>query len=558
MPNIPTVPGSEIDVATPSQAVRMDAGAFTGPQLRGAAAMAGAAESIGSFAQDVQEDIMKARNASIAADVDLKMRTARQTFIESLRNDPNEQEWTARAKETADQVRADVIDTHGRIPPMMRGQVDSAFKAWQSSLLIETGTLANVQTVNKAWGKTKEDYTEKLRDGDAEGAMASLRLARDTKIAPPEELDQLERDIPKTIALNFIENGLQNNPKGTTELLKSGGSLPALDQNGKAIVPAKVLTPRQMEQLINSGRVRTAAWQKGNFEAMLADSSDPVTGYVPEEVIKQKMAAGEIDQIAGRNKMAAQDRRMKAEAAAAATQLKKDDTNKLNLIRAGARDTTSWGTQPELRAHELIADAADISDPLLQKQAVNSVNEHLAAVKKTGEALERPVEQQIYKLMNEDKETNGAMLPVGVEDVETVPARGGVLGFGKRAAAVAATRYVPVAGGLSAVKKMTDDEIKVTYGPDATKDSVISEINVHAARVQEEMRAWFKTPQGQKATFDEANAHRQEVESPYVMDAVRGTLAKKAPTPVATQEEYDALPIGAKFIWNGRIGIKNR
>ena len=36
------------------------------------------------------------------------------------------------------------------------------------------------------------------------------------------------------------------------------------------------------------------------------------------------------------------------------------------------------------------------------------------------------------------------------------------------------------------------------------------------------------------------------------MDTVRASLAKRAPAQVTSKEEYEALPPGAPYIWNGR------
>lgn len=551
MANIPVVPGGDLDISTPSRAVHLDAGALAGPRLRGAEAMAGAVEGIGEQFQRVAEDIRKAREIGVAADVDLKMRTARQSFLESLQGDSNQDTWQERAQELSHQVHDDIYSAHENISPEMRPQIDAAFKNWQGSLMVETQTMAHVQEVNRAWGRVKQDYDESLRDGGAEHAATLIAQARQGKLAHPAELDALDRAIPGTIAMNYIENGLQTNPKGTMELLKSGASLPATDQFGKPIVPAKVLTPKQMEILQNTARTRTASWQKNNFEQTLATATDPVTGFVPEETVREKMKTGEIDEIVGRNFIAAQDRKLKAENAEAAREVAKEDHDQLAMLNSSTHDPTAWGVNPDLYAHQLIADAASISNPALRQKAINDVNHQLAAVKKTGEVAERPVEQQIYRLMNEDRQTNGAMLPVTPTDVAAVEGR--PAGWRTaRAGEPATTTYKHIDGGLDAVKKETFDMSQYPEG--TTKDQLIESINVHHARLQEEMRQWFKSPEGQKATFEQANEHRQAIERPYVMDAVRNTLTKRAPAVITSREEFKSLPQGAPFIWNGRLG----
>lgn len=563
MANVPTVPGSEIDINTPERAVRLDAGALSGPRLRGQAAISSAVGAVGDVAEGLQDQLMKARNAGIAADVDLKMRTARQSFLESLRNDPNEgwksaddSAWKDRAAEVASSVREDILSEHTRVPPEMRQQIEHGFKSWESSLLLESQSMANVQMTTRAWGRSKEDYADALKDGHGEHAMNILRVARDTKIAPPEEVDQLERDIPRTIARNFIENGLQANPKGTEDLLKSGASLPAVDQNGKRIVPKEVLRPKEMEQLQNTARARASSWQRENFGVMISTKADPITGYVPDETIDEGMASGEIDPKVGTNLKRAQERRLKTqdrETAAVAARVDRDDHS---LLVARIHDPSAWTVDPDGYAHDLTQEAAGISSPALRQDALSSINRQLAAVRKTGETAERPIERQMYQLMNEDRDTNTSMIPLSVEDVpegKGSSSIGAALGLGYTPGTKATTKYPPIAGGLAAVKKQDFD---MSQYPGMTKDSVISQINRHASKLQNEMAQWFKSPEGQKATWDQADAHRQTLERPYVMDAVRQTLKKKEPSLVATREEYDLLPAGAPFVWNGQLGFK--
>lgn len=575
MPNVQTVPGSEIEVNTPGAGVHVDDGSV-GATFRGAQAMAGAVSDIGDMAGHLAGQLQRAREAGIAADVDLKMRAGRQSLIESLRNDSNEANWKQTAEETADKVRDDIFSDNAKLPPGMRQQVDTAYKSWRGSLMIETNTLANVQTINRAWGRTKQDYQEKLRDGDAPGAMANLELARRTKIADPAEIDALERSIPRTIATNYIETGLNENPKGTLDMLKSGATLPVVDQNGEEISPKKAFSAKELQQLTNTARVRTDAWQKENFEQMIAKQVDPTTGYVSEALIEDGVKSGQIDAVTGRNFIAAQDRHLKQQVREEdalrkagqredTARFNADNRNQYNLTMAKIHDPTAWGVDPDGHAKELIAEAAKIADPVLRQQAINGANKELASVKKTGQTSASATERQMIELMNRDRQTQGAMLPLSISETaqEEKPSFLGIGAKGGRTGSVpgevipAQTKYSVIPGGIGAINKMTDEEIKANYGLDASKDSVIQEINTHSAKLQSEMRDWFKTPEGQKATFDQANEHRMKLERPWVMEAVRSSLEKKAPAVATTKEEVDALPSGAIFMWNGRKLTKN-
>jgi hypothetical protein len=139
-------------------------------------------------------------------------------------------------------------------------------------------------------------------------------------------------------------------------------------------------------------------------------------------------------------------------------------------------------------------------------------------------------------------------VPVSVEED---PGRAGIFGLFKRDAS---TAYQ--ATTIGDLKLMTPAEIEKRYGKGATLEKVLDATAVHAARLQNDMRDWLRSPEGQKATFEQANAHRMELERPYVMDQVRAAVGKLPPARPTTQAEFEALPPGARFIWNGREGVK--
>lgn len=568
---IPTVPGSEI-VNTPSSNVQLDAGALSAPG-RGRLAIAGAVQGLGDQFEQLGRDLTKVRDTRIAADADFRMRAAQHAFVQSTQGDENEHEWSDRATQTFETVRDDLYAAH-QIPPSMRPQLDEQLKSWGQTLQIKAQTMAAVQSVNRATTAVQKSYDEAGRDGDALGMANAVALGKASKLDPV-EMARMEQAIPRTLALTAIENGLRANPQGTHEILTSGEALPVNDQHGNPIVPSKVFPQKELQSLVTASRVQAANWQKTNFEGMLQDAADPITGMVPDSVIKAKIDSGEINVRAGKALQDAQDRKIKAEATAAdvtkrredaATETEnrrvlaefdREDRDRYNVLQSAIHDPAQWGASPDEYAAQLTAQAAEISNKARRSQAIGDVNRQLAAVKKTGQLAQRPLETQIMALMREDRESQGAMVPLAVADVAADKGSSGFLGMGKRAGTDARTTYQSVAGGIAAIRKMDDTEIKGTFGEAATKDSVIDSINVHAARLENEMRDWFKSPEGVKATFEQANAHRQELERPYVMDAVRSTLTKKAPAEVTSREEFDLLPPGAPFIFNGRAGVKN-
>lgn len=511
---------SEIDVNTPQKAVHLDEGALNA-RYRGRVEVA---DAIGGFAQQAEgfeADMLKAKNAGIAADVDLKMRTARQTFLESLQNDPNQDTWQERASQTADSVQESISATHEGIAPAMRKQVDSAFKSWKGSLMVETQTMANIQTINRAWGKTKEDYQESLKDGQADHAMNLLQNAKSSKLADPAEIDQMERAIPKTIALNYISNGLQANPKQTTDLLRSGASLPANDQYGRPIVPSKVLSPKEMDQLLIKGRSETLKWQAGNAEQMMMKDADPDTGFIPEDTIRQSMASGNIAEQWGMNKIASQDRKIKAQKVADDQERKKGlreisaaDSNTHALVSSLAKDSNAWEGDPESYQAELISATAAITDPAKRQSAINEVHRQYASAKKTGQTAEKPVEREIYK-QGEQSMEQGLFKPATAGGVEAdVPI------------------VIPVFGKIWSVKKVVGqqavDPKRDKKWQETATENEIAQAHINHARWQTQMESWFKTQKPDDPSLPEkAEKYGNSLMKDLVEKQVQEAMTKK-------------------------------
>lgn len=511
MPNIPTVPGSEIDYNTPAKAVHLDAQALSGPRMRGAAAMAGALDQVANLSERVDDDILKAREVGIAADIDLKLRTARQTFLDSLHNDSNEQEWGQRAVETANTTREDVYAAHPDLPPRMRPHVEAAIKGWQGSLETETHALSDQQTITRAWGRVQQDYRESLVDDHADHAASLLEQARQKKLADPAIIDQMERDIPKVVASNYIHRGFDNNPQKTLELLQSGGSLPAVDQDGRPIVPAKVFLPKELETMTTEGRQRAAAWQKDNLQKLLATANPQ--GIVPEEDIRAKMASKEISETMGLNQIKAQNLIAKAQNEKDAKELRKSDEAKEATLSLKIHDPKAWGVNADLYAHSIIEQASDISDPKIKARVINDANHQLTSVKKSGETADSPYVREQMEFLKKDFETRTAVTPV--------------IG-------------VYVHGGPEKLAAMPQSELDELFGKGANREDLIKRSQAFVER----FRGVYADQTKQLLTFAKANpdatpeelgAERQRIQRPQIEARVDEALRGK-PSPSNPQD----------------------
>lgn len=589
---IPTVPGSEIDVATPNRAAHLDAGALTAParatlsaidsRFRGGQQTAGAIEGVGAELGGLADDMLKVHRANVAADSDFRMRAAQQSFLESIRNDQNEHDWTDRAAAVADQTRQDIFASHN-VPPGMRPELENSIKSWGQALQIKTQTLAQVQSINRAELSIRKSYDEAGRDGDAIGMANAVALGRSSKLDPV-AMDEMEQNIPRALATTAIENGLANNPKGTLDLLKSGASLPIVDQHGDPIVPSKVYSPQELERKIIQAHTETSKWQTDNLLRLESTSADG-DGIVPEEVIRGAMNKGEINALAGENKIRRQKQQINAadiqqnqkefgamEAAihdplawedpeANRTQLLKDaedihdpiskqrainDTNRLyaaalvkrdkttaDVLKADIRNLESWGVDLESAMAGFVARAQNIGNAADRKEVINYADRQKASILKKGKTVEQPVEKEIYAQMKADR-ANALLLPLTSERPADPQFPG----------QLTAER---IAGGMKALTDpkgpdnpnyLTDDMIKQKFGAKMTRERLIAAERSLAASNEQKMALFFKGKPD--ATYDEANAYRKELEKPYVMDRVKQALSPGAPPSARTERPATA------------------
>jgi hypothetical protein len=154
-----------------------------------------------------------------------------------------------------------------------------------------------------------------------------------------------------------------------------------------------------------------------------------------------------------------------------------------------------------------------------------------------------PAARDIFRLAEQDHNA-GMFLPR--EEIKQKVAGTGFLGFFSDTKAVPGENPAvldPAHWRSSATKEVRDAEAK-SYADYLTK-----------------MRAYFE--ENPKATDTEANDFSQSIKRPYILSSVSAALTAKNPPPtgsspksIASKADFDALPSGARFIFNGKPGVK--
>ena len=110
-------------------------------------------------------------------------------------------------------------------------------------------------------------------------------------------------------------------------------------------------------------------------------------------------------------------------------------------------------------------------------------------------------------------------------------------------------------GGTKALDQMSDDDVEEKYGKGMTKQKLSAAERTQAATIHQKMMTFFK--QKPDATYEEANQQRKKFEQPYVMAYAKEAVAKNIPVMVTGEDDFNSLPAGATFIYNGRVGTKH-
>jgi hypothetical protein len=102
-------------------------------------------------------------------------------------------------------------------------------------------------------------------------------------------------------------------------------------------------------------------------------------------------------------------------------------------------------------------------------------------------------------------------------------------------------------GGLTALEKKLETD-KDWPLPGVSMEKATQAAQVHAAEIHSQMSQWFKTEEGQKADLDKAVDHLHTIERPFVEEAVKQTLQRRAPVQITSPDEVKNLPSGMPFL----------
>lgn len=512
------IPGSEMDVNTPQSRVKADTSQLLG-KYRGAQAIAGSLEDVGGAIDNINRDMQRAKDAQVVADASLRMSKAHESMIESFQNDPDPQTWEARAYDTVSQVRQDIYGGKERISSAMKKQLDVALTGWGGSMRITAKTAANVQRVNTSRNASIAAYDDALKNGNADLARQQLDVAREARTMNPIEADNLQREIPKTIAINEIETGATNNPKKTFDDLKAG-KWEALDPKAKITAMAHV-------------EARLHDWQAQNLDSVRAEYDSGK--LISDADIDQRVKSGEIT-ARGADTL---KRFMVGETL-------KDSKANYDLLNGEILSTDVSTLKPQDRAawkSNITNDASGLA--VVHKNAITrQLDAKLRAIDAKDEKVENKVKSQTIAQMHRDF-NEGYVLPgekISIPTDEVVPGTG-FLGFFR----THKTKDLVVPA---------DEQKRRNWMNNADLDTV-NGAKVRFAQELGKMDDFFKQHEkdndGKGPSYEEAEQFRQKLMEPYLAESVSKALTSQIPAQESiSKDAYEKLGSGDKYWWNGK------
>lgn len=498
---IPTVPGSEMDIQTPARAVPLDASRLMGRQ-RGMQALSGGLEQLGGVADEIGQDMQRARNAAAVADAERMMRASHQEFLDSLRGDTDEETWGIRAKEKQAETYQAVMAQHGgKVSPVVRRQIDMAFKNWSSAFSSEVATHAKVQVANRAKTKLNLAIDEANKDSDFKSVQDVLAMGVRAKLYTPEEAQVIAEHSKGNIQRYQVDRGIAMNPIQVLSDLRAG-KFPAIDPN------TRLALERQAEVESNKLRIQT----KQQVIAQM-DSGQVVTRDMLDPLVKTgKMNASDVDPLLKRQ----------------AGLIKNEDQPRLSAAVLAKITELPHPADDETRAKqraEVMSSPEYLSlQPSTRKVADDFMDSRWG---KMGEPSrqERPSVAERNRMDKQDREDFGVFLPP-----VTVPGAFHLFGPNEPE-----TRK-PADYSLKQIASMSEEDVKSNFG--MSKREVIEKEQANWADYLTRMREFER--QNPDASDAQLNDAARKIKERYLVQAVQRNLdTPKAP--VLQPEDKAAL-----------------
>lgn len=448
------------------------------------------------------------------------------------------QKWNDAKAGFTDQLSQDPGIKSLSIAARIQYQTDMAkFSAMTTQ---QVGHMATVKALANAEGSFETNYHQNLLVGNLDGAIESIKTAVATGAMDPVKGANLIFHAPAENEHNQVMKLAATDPITADKALQDPANYPHLVGSTRMEDTIRVHHDAQYRLMDNANDIRGRLDSSPNDPAVLAD-------------LREKMKTGQVTETAGNSMLrglAIAARQQNAEYMRLSNEQKKasdealaSSEKSLAAITKGMAADYSWASSadPEGYARKLKEQVIGLTNVPLRIGVMDAIDNQLKAGKRAEASEGKPVEQEILDRIKEDRTNNGTFVP----SVD-VPATEGTTGWTFGTAQKAAPEHMEhIPGGLTALRNpntFTDDQIKQKFGETATREHLLAVEQDHYYRTVGKMDDWFQQnpKQANETTSeyrDKAEAYRQSLVAPYVMEAVKqaitGEPTKAAEDPYA-------------------------
>ena len=365
MASIPTIPGTDVSPSvtpaeSPSLAVQIDAT----PGLKARGAMADAVTTAATVIGDYEDKKQKLQEFDIANKSYLSFTKLKQEFDKQIDTTPYDQlenKWNQMSSDWRSQQEEQYKGKLTREAQMEIGN------HWDTAITGVNGQV-NVIATRKQHADFKGTMDVVINEAADSGDKNRIKAAEEvidtgvkTGIIVQGEAKEYKYKLRTQSAFSQASHLAEQNPQEAINAIN----------NGKY---PDIINTAKREAVIRQALDQ----QRFNLTTLVEENTDPDTGQIPENVIRDNIKLGNISFKVGNNIIAAQKR-----------QDYKADVDISRDVKAITRDPSTWlqGDASEI-ANGLLEQASGVKNKTVRDGLYAYINKQVAAIKKTGATSE--------------------------------------------------------------------------------------------------------------------------------------------------------------------------
>lgn len=571
------VPGTEVQ--TQVGAVKMDPGAFRRAALARGDVGGTIGQDVGSIFNQVSDRMQQLRNSTYIVDADNKVKEFNQAQQAALAKNPDPTTWTSTYNENFKQFKNELI-ANPKYGPEVRNHISNMLTQSQANMNVHFNTASNLAEIQENKRVLMRNSELAINNFQKDEAIKAYNVGLSNGALNKYEYADLMAQLPKRLDMAEVNSGLVNDPIQLREKFNEK------DKDGN-YSNFKTILGKDRTTLSRQIEARFNYKQNENAKQLSLDLANATNLTTSEKVdMIQNLAKNkQINELAAQNFTRAVNKQDEA--------FQLDIANTITsyadmLITPGAANKDDY--------KQALTDFTFLlEDPKVQDKVLKSLdNTYNKAVKPETDAKKKLIQSNLTYGINKIKDQAakfGSMLPMQITATEKPRSGWGLItNFfkGEIDPKFTGTRFQGNFKDLQNLYKRDPVTFASEFGQDATPEMIYNAYTEHLKDSVDNLTNWANNPQNENDAQDrkKVDEHISAIIRPYMLNVTKKALGlgnpvvypllgdttsdiagamygpsfdKKSQPPVniSSKEEFDALPKGTSFIFNGRSGVKN-